>query len=139
MSEADELDNSGLVAIYCIASDDGFIKVGISSSPYARFLAIQTGNHRPLRIAHLSYVRDAQCDPAAIEREIHDFLKPRHARGEWFFATLDHYIEALDVVQYRPGIFWATDDAYRRELRRREALGIPYHGCRLKSQKEARQ
>jgi hypothetical protein len=41
----------------------------------------------------------------AIEREVHHALRHRRARGEWFFATMEHFEEAVHVVQSSPTIY----------------------------------
>lgn len=99
-----------MTQLYCIGTDDGFIKVGLSENPHSRLTQLQTGNHRQLTLLHPGPDYDGagsivpQCDPNAIEREMHHALRHRHARGEWFFGSLQHFEEAVNIVQYLPSI-----------------------------------
>lgn len=99
-----------MTMLYCIGTDDGFIKVGLSDDPQRRLAQLQTGNHRKLTLLHPGPNYDGtgsitpDCDPMAIEKEMHLALRHRRARGEWFFATMEHFEEAVNIVQDLPSI-----------------------------------
>lgn len=132
-----------MTLLYCIGTDDGFIKVGLSENPVGRLSQLQVGNHRKLTLLHPGPNYDGassitpECDPNAIEREMHEALRHRHARGEWFFGTLETFEKAVEVVQYSETIFRTKSTAARTDVPRKITEAGRSHPVRTGVEPEA--
>jgi hypothetical protein len=72
--------------LYVISEgDSGPVKIGVSSNPEYRLVALQTGNPRPLSLFWTKRFgrRSAAFD---VEREAHVFMSDMRQAGEWFDA-----------------------------------------------------
>jgi T5orf172 domain len=78
--------------IYVIKGDN-MVKVGVSTNPRARCLALQTGSAYPLEIVFAAPVRNAY----AVESLAHDLLGSTRIRisGEWFGCSSETAIAAI--------------------------------------------
>ena len=77
-----------------VMTDGTSLKVGHSIAPQAR--AKQIG--RPVDILHLT---DIIVEAEAVERTAHRLLKisGKHVRGEWFSASLEEAVEAINLAR----------------------------------------
>lgn len=82
-----------------------YVKVGVSNDPHSRLTSLQIGNPRELYIEGLIEVPGADKNPDLdyeVERRIHNSLRHRGERGEWFtlpayksYVILDAYDATL--------------------------------------------
>lgn len=90
------LDKEGIY-IYFIISEDGFVKIGTSTSPYNRLDSLQTANPHKLE---LKLTIKGNCK---IEKLMHKLLRKYHHRGEWYkfegilkqFITYSHSMSLI--------------------------------------------
>lgn len=67
--------------LYFIKSEDGFVKIGRSNNPERRLGAIQTSNHKELKL--LARFKNK----GVHENETHQRFKKLNIRGEWYKLT----------------------------------------------------
>jgi len=82
--------------VYAIASDRGFVKIGRSNDPDGRCAALRNQNPSDnLRLAHV-----AECPSFApnVEKIAHQLLDAVRVKGEWFSATINEAIEAIQMA-----------------------------------------
>lgn len=91
---------SFVYAIEC----DGFIKIGVSNNPEKRAAAIQGSSPHPVQV--LKFWRVSRARRLDLERGIHELLRTRRVRNEWFNVTL---AEATAAVNWALRVFLATD------------------------------
>ena len=85
--------------VYVIAHNDGTqlrgpVKIGITSSLGARLAGIQTGNPKPLAVAHVFSFADRN-HAVKIERQFHEDHYESRLSGEWFDITPFDALEGL--------------------------------------------
>lgn len=95
---------AGVELIYFAAADRGPIKIGRTANIASRFLRLQTGHAKPLRLLA------AMPGDAAVERELHERFADQRVHGEWFArcAELKALIRANPVAWWRTEIQFAT-------------------------------
>lgn len=83
--------------IYVIGREDGPVKVGISSGPNGRLMALQIGCPFTIGLLHQRKCRDRD---HALQHEsiFHDVYAPHRLRGEWFDMESDLAIEGVDTL-----------------------------------------
>jgi hypothetical protein len=82
--------------IYVIRSSDGRTKVGISANPRRRLQALQSGDSSKL---NLGYQRPISRELAVrIERRAHWLMQAAHVHGEWFLASVEEAIDAVNAA-----------------------------------------
>lgn len=82
--------------LYVIAGADGSgpYKVGVTYNLHRRLRELQTGESRPLGLAHTLKLDRAHAERA--ERRAHALLAESHLHGEWFDAALTDVTAAAD-------------------------------------------
>jgi hypothetical protein len=78
-------------AVYLIRSVDGFYKIGYSTDPKARIVALQTSTPNELTLVKWWYHPNS----IKIEHELHRFFKKKRVSGEWFALTVED-IETIE-------------------------------------------
>lgn len=81
--------------VYILQAEDGTIKVGHSVNPEKRMHQLGRSG---LKVVHASgMIVDAE----KVERAAHKLLKlaGKHVRGEWFSASIQEALDAIDVAQ----------------------------------------
>ena len=102
-----------------------YVKVGVSLNPEARCVDLQVSSPFLLRVREkASYYRDAY----EVEAEVHETLKARHMRGEWFHWpdgwTLEDAVNGPVVrastlewlARYRPRFEVASEKLAKRKV-----------------------
>jgi hypothetical protein len=67
--------------LYIISGPPGLVKIGVTTDPRARILALQTGSPYPLDFAAIVATPGSGYN---IEALVHQLLDPYHVSGEWF-------------------------------------------------------
>lgn len=94
--------------VYFIATDDfAHVKIGYSTDLPARQAALQTGNHRQLRL--LAYMTGTEND----ERNFHDKWACFNTSGEWFSLTT-----SIINFLYENRNLFAMEESVRRHLKK---------------------
>lgn len=85
--------------VYALCESPGtpFVKVGIAHKPYSRLSQAQTCNPRTLVFGGLWSLGSSDTY-AAVERALHQALKPYHVRGEWFEVSVSDVERQIDSV-----------------------------------------
>jgi hypothetical protein len=86
--------------IYGFATDDGYLKVGMSSSPKVRLSSLQTGCPRPLQMVFCKAVEDRGVKAHEVESYLHSVLRDNHSHGEWFRATVADLEKAVAEIPF---------------------------------------
>ena len=81
--------------IYIIGSDKSPYKIGFSKTPQDRLKSLQTGNFNKLNIYYTEEISESKVK--FIEKQIHNNLRHRRVKGEWFNINLE---EAILEVKY---------------------------------------
>jgi hypothetical protein len=83
-----------LYSVYVVGSKDRPVKIGRAKNVNCRLVGLQTGSPDELFVlgSHGKMTRD---EAIAIERSVHELLKDRRLRGEWFDVTAD---EAMALI-----------------------------------------
>lgn len=84
-------------AVY-VAEVGGAVKVGITNDPYARSRTLQSSMPEDLTMPYFLVLRD-RASAVRIEAAAHHALADRHIRGEWFRASADEAIEAVETAR----------------------------------------
>jgi hypothetical protein len=93
-------------------------KIGISLNPHARAQDISAGSPWTVRLIKAWEVPADQA--RSIEKEVHESLKDKRVRGEWFRVTTGTAMQAVLTVLFRRGILrWPS----QIEREAREAAG----------------
>lgn len=71
------------VFLYAACTEEGFVKVGISRTPFERIYDIHCGSPSPVRAAQWVWVGSLQCG-REMERRIAKEWASRNTRGEWY-------------------------------------------------------
>jgi hypothetical protein len=71
------------VFVYAACTEDGFVKVGISRTPYHRIYQIHCGSPSPVRAAQWVWVGSLNFG-RRIEQKVRKEWRSRHTRGEWY-------------------------------------------------------
>ncbi|WP_414554757.1 GIY-YIG nuclease family protein [Stenotrophomonas forensis] len=71
------------VFVYAACTEDGFVKVGISRTPYDRIYQVHCGSPSPVKAAQWVWVGSLK-KGREIERRIRKEWDARHCRGEWY-------------------------------------------------------
>jgi hypothetical protein len=71
------------VFLYAACTEDGFVKVGISRTPFERLYQIHCGSPSPVRAAQWVYVGSLN-KGREIEKRVRKEWNSRHTRGEWY-------------------------------------------------------
>jgi hypothetical protein len=79
------------VFVYAACTEDGFVKVGVSRTPFDRIYQIHCGSPSPVRAAQWVYIGSIQ-KGREIEKRVRKEWDARHTRGEWY--RFDYSIEA---------------------------------------------
>lgn len=79
------------VFVYAACTEDGFVKIGISRTPYDRIYSIHCGSPSPVRAAQWVWVGSLS-KGQEIEKRVRKEWEGRHTRGEWY--RFDYSAEA---------------------------------------------
>lgn len=71
------------VFVYAACTEDGYVKVGISRTPFERIYQIHCGSPSPVRAAQWVWIGSLQSGQE-IEKRIRKEWASRHTRGEWY-------------------------------------------------------
>lgn len=71
------------VFLYAACTEDGFVKVGISRTPFERLYQIHCGSPSPVLAAQWVYVGSLN-KGREIEKRVRKEWDGRHTRGEWY-------------------------------------------------------
>jgi len=71
------------VFLYAACTADGFVKVGISRTPYTRLYTIHCNSPSPVQAAQWAWVGSIELG-RKMERLIRADWESRHTRGEWY-------------------------------------------------------
>lgn len=82
--------------IYAIQSEAGPIKIGVSKSPSGR--AKQIARQQPYGVRLIHSRSPGGQDAFAVEAAAHTLLEAKRHRGEWFDATLEEAIDAIEMA-----------------------------------------
>lgn len=84
--------------VYIISDQHGWIKIGWSSNPQKRLMALQSANPHKLKLITAIRVIDA----AWVERRIFKLLAKAKRRGEWFNIDVTEAFIALSASIAKP-------------------------------------
>lgn len=85
--------------VYAIENPGGPVKIGWSTKPDERLVALRYAYGDQLEIVHTEAV-DSAADALRVERECHDALRDQRLFGEWFDVTAEEARAAIcDAVQ----------------------------------------
>lgn len=105
--------------VYVVEAPHG-VKVGISRNPTARVRAIETqGGFESSRV----WMSTARSDAQKIERKTHKLMNDARSVGEWFNATFDAAIDAIETAISGPLI-----DEAPKQITERIRLAIEVSG-----------
>jgi hypothetical protein len=79
--------------IYIISNERGPIKIGISNNPQARLIGLRTGSADALTLTHIFKPSGSA---KKLEKQVHMMLAKAHISGEWFNATVDDAVIAVE-------------------------------------------
>lgn len=96
--------------LYVMRSADGFIKVGIATSPAKRLASLQTANPMPISIINTFGPFN---DALRLELSIHKKLANIRKSGEWFDGGI---VDILNAVEYCMSLFEDTPDPTEEDL-----------------------
>jgi len=77
------------------------VKIGISSDPQARVVALQSGHHSRL-VLHRAYPYPDRMAAEAAERYYHDFFQDARMCGEWFGISLEEAAMGIEEAHTWP-------------------------------------
>lgn len=86
--------------IYIIADGEGYIKVGVSSSPEKRMKQLQTGHASRLRLIYSEEFRCSRKHLLRVENMVHGEIGNVYKRysGEWFKVDEEELEEVKRIV-----------------------------------------
>jgi Rha family phage regulatory protein len=93
-------------------SDNGYLKVGVSSNVDKRIKQLQTGSWAELSVEYRSMVCSNSFD---IESTVHEKLRSKRVRGEWYDVSIS---DAISLIE-------SEDHQLRTPL-----LKVYYEGCK---------
>ena len=71
------------IFVYCAFTRDGYVKVGISRTPFERIATIHAGSPSPVQAAQWTWVGSLTVG-TRIEKELKKLWDDRNTRGEWY-------------------------------------------------------
>lgn len=114
--------------IFCVEGDSGFVKVGFSTSPFARVSAIASGS--PLNPCRVGMIKagDTGC-ARMMERRLHMWLSSRRVAQEWFkFDLKDEQqkaaFEGFSYKGFEPGWNTFPFEAMKKMLKEESEKGF---------------
>jgi hypothetical protein len=79
-------------SLYVVASSRA-VKIGYGLQPWDRLAALQVGSHDELALVFM--IRPERVSARALEKAVHDRLRHKSLRGEWFAVTARHAIRCI--------------------------------------------
>lgn len=92
--------------VYFIKTDDCYVKIGIAREVGKRIKALQTGNHKKLKLSGV--IKSLTKEKALLcEKKLHNFFRCHRVGGEWFYMPLfEQYHEESSSIIYGDGGFF---------------------------------
>lgn len=88
MSEAEDLKRVTTIIhsvfIYAAFTDAGYVKVGMSRTPFERIYAVHISSPSPVRAAQWVWIGSLNV-ARQIERDVRSEWRARNTRGEWYY------------------------------------------------------
>ena len=83
--------------LYCIGTEDGPVKVGITGNLGSRLAALQNGSATKLEIIWV-YTTEDRNAALNMERAFHEVYAEHRLQGEWFQITAELAFEGLETA-----------------------------------------
>ena len=100
------------VFIYAALTKAGFVKVGLSRTPFDRIYQVHVGSPSPVEACQWVWVGSLHIG-RQIERDVRKVWKARHTRGEWF---LFDYKDPADKRAFHDELTAVVAKATKRDV-----------------------